>query len=118
MSKTTLTLLATGLTALFAGAAHADPIYLQPGQCIMVGAQQVCAMSADQATAVLKPTILWTCRYGNHQGSEVPDLKNYALYQVRIDPSGAKNETLVKSYGPNDKKICEKEADKRQAAEK
>ena len=109
-------LLATG-TLLAAGAAHADPIYLQPGQCIIVGSQQVCAMNSDQSAAVLKPSILWTCRYGT-QGGEIPDLKSYALYQVRINPSGTKNETLVKSFGPNDKEACEKEAQQRQTQEK
>jgi hypothetical protein len=109
-----------GLTCA-AGAARtaaADPIYLRAGQCIIVGTQQVCAMAAD-VPVDSKQQILYVCRYGMMPGAELSDLKSYALFQVQVNgQTGAKSETIVKNYGPNDKEICEKEAEKRQAAVK
>ncbi len=110
--------LASGLLALPAGPALAgDPIYLQPGQCILVGGQQVCALGSPQM-ADLKPRYLYVCRYGMQAGAELTDLKSYSLFQVRVGPDGSKTETMVKSFGPNDKGPCEKEAAKREEDDK
>ena len=105
--------------ALTSSTGMADPIYLKAGQCIIVGTQQVCAMAQDVTTTDVKQQILYVCRYGNQPGAELTDLKSYALFQVQVNgTTGAKTETMVKNYGPNDKEVCEKEAEKRQAAVK
>jgi len=113
-------LLGLSLTAITGSARAGEPIYLQPGQCILVGGQQVCAMQVGQAAEVAKPDTLYVCRYGVHAGSEVPDMKTYALFMVRLDPSGHKTETLVKNYGvaDSDKTACDSESERRQAAQK
>ena len=109
-------LLSLAIIGGLATAARAEPIYLKPGQCILVGSQQVCAMQVDQPEAqTMKTQLLYVCRYGMNAGSEVPDLKSYALFQINLQESGTKFETQLKNYGPSDKgkQACEAEADKR-----
>ena len=94
--------------SVFAG----EPIHLKPGQCILIGSQEVCALKGDDPNADVKPkpTKLATCKYGD-KGDE-PGMKGYTLYQIVIKEDGSKTETSVKSFGSldNDKADCEKAA--------
>ena len=104
-------------SALFTTAATAQvsPIWLKPGQCILVGGQQICAQIEDKSgTNPLVPekpkvTVMNICKWGAaddaHEG-----VKGYGLYRVMIKEDGTKVETLVKSYGPVDQEGCEKDA--------
>lgn len=92
-----------------------DTIYIQPGTCVRVGKQEVCATQNSTATSAVEPQILYTCRFGAHPGADVPDLKSYALFQISISPEGRKVETLLKNFGTNGKAQCEKEAEKKSA---
>lgn len=112
---------------MFSHFALAEPIYIQPGQCIGVGNQQVCALQTNPAAALPsatpagagdQTTTLYTCRYGLHSDAEVPDVKSYALVQVIIKPDGKKIETNLKNYGLHKKAECEKDADARNGAKK
>lgn len=94
-----------------------SPIYLKPGQCLVVGSQEVCAMQADapaSAPPVAKPTIIHTCRYGDLENPDVKDAKGWSHIMISLKDDGSKVETMVKSYGPLDehKKECEAEARK------
>ncbi len=98
----------------------AEPITLRPGQCILIGSQQVCAMATDQVLPAAKTSkTLYLCRYAIHAGSEIPDLKSHALFMVDIS-GGQKVETLVKIFGISDadKLACEAEAKRREAEDK
>jgi hypothetical protein len=92
-----------------------SPIYLKPGQCLVVGSQEVCAMQSD-ATAptapVAKATVVHTCRYGDLENPDVKDAKGWSHIMITLKEDGSKVETIVKSYGPLDehKKECEVEA--------
>lgn len=94
----------------------AATIFVNPGQCIFVGTQQVCALDAAAAVSSEPDNVLYVCRYGMHEGSEVAGIKSYAVVQVAIKSNGAKLETPVKNYGQNAKDACEKDAEKRTAA--
>jgi hypothetical protein len=117
ISQTALvrTVLATALLDT-AASASAEPVYLKPGQCIHLGNQEVCAMMGDipgATAAPVKPNLVHLCRYGFHVGRELPDLKNYALFQVLIRNDGTRVETLIKHFGTGDKDKaeCDKEAE-------
>lgn len=104
-----------GLTTLAMPHASATPIYLKPGQCVLVGTQDVCAMASDQApSSTAKLTTLHLCRYALHPGAEIPNLKNHALFQVVTTETGSKSETLIRQFGINDsdRDACQKEADR------
>lgn len=88
--------------------ASADPIYVQPGQCIFVGSQQVCAMEAGSAPKEIQRR-LHVCRYGHYKDSEVPELKSHALIEIMVTNEGKKIETAIKNFGSNGKAACEKE---------
>lgn len=103
---------------LFAPAALAvEPVYLSPGQCILVGGQQICALASDAqahggapATGIIHTDHL--CRYALHANSETPDVKNYAVVRVDTMANGKKIEMVLKQYGVGDadKANCEKDA--------
>ena len=99
----------------FEGVLYAEPIYLQPGQCIVVGSQQVCAMKPDGIQAPETRTE-YACRYGLFKGSEVADLKSYELVQILIKPDGSTSEVSLKNFGLNGKEACDQEVDKRKAS--
>ena len=88
--------------------AFADPIYVQPGQCIFVGTQQVCAVAADSEAKQIQRR-LHVCRYGDYKDSEVPELKSHALIEIMVTNEGKKIETPIKNFGSNGKAACEKE---------
>ena len=98
---------------LWGSVAVAEPIYLQPGQCILIGSQQVCAMQPSGTMANQESQTIYSCQYGMHKDAEVSDLKSYALFQMIIRPDGRKIETSIKNYGMNGKSECEKEAESR-----
>jgi len=101
------------------GFAQMAPIYLKPGQCILIGGQQVCAMMGDKIGAdgsvqdPPKPLTMKVCKWGAaddaHEG-----VKGYGVYQVVVKDDGSKTETLLKSYGPVDQAGCEKEAQRKE----
>lgn len=99
------------ITLLCSSAAFAEPIYLQPGQCILVGSQQVCALQTSAVSTAGEPQTLYLCRFGLHKGSEIPDMKSFEMFQVVIQPNGQKIETALKNYGMNGKDQCEKDAE-------
>jgi hypothetical protein len=114
-----LTLVFLGAGFFFAHAQlQADPIYVQPGQCIMVGTQQVCAQVQNPAvtTPDQEPKTIFTCVYGKHEGSDLPSLKSYALVQTLLGPKGRKTEMVIKNYGVEGKGDCEKEAERLRAS--
>ncbi len=103
------------LAALGAGTALAgEPIRLKPGQCILIGSQEVCAMTPDAAAAAApttpRPTLMASCKYGDR--ADEPGMKGYTLIQIGLKDDGTKTETAVKTYGsmPADKAECEREA--------
>ncbi len=103
-----IAVLGLAATAAVAG----EPVYLRPGQCVIVGAQQVCAMQVDATTAAtpkVTATKLASCRYGER--IDDANLKGWTLYQVVIGDDGKKTETAVKSFGnfDSDKAECERE---------
>lgn len=106
----------SSLLTTAASVANADPIYLQPGQCILVGSQQVCAMKTDAVEPKVAPQTLYVCRYGMHSDSEVPDLKSYSLVQIITSSSGVKSEVKLKNFGQNGGEACEREAKERATA--
>lgn len=106
--------LALSLFAL-SSAAAAEPIYLQPGQCILVGSQQVCALQTSTAAGTTIGSdvqTIYACRYAIHKDAETSDIKSYALFQIVTRGDGRKTETSLKNYGMA-KADCEKEADLR-----
>jgi hypothetical protein len=99
------------LLGLFATMALADPIFISPGQCIMIGSQQVCATRSEGPAPEAKH-IIHVCRYSDYKDSEIPSLKSYALIEVVINDSGRKTETITKNFGPNGREACEQELEK------
>jgi hypothetical protein len=95
-----------------AGSSLAAPIYLRSGQCIIVGGQEVCALSEQTTQTVTK--IFHRCDYGTHAGAEIPGLKSYAVIQIVMNTSGTKNETVLRNYGSTDaeKAACQQEVDR------
>ena len=98
----------------------ADTIYLKPGQCIIIGNQQVCAMELDKVSAVnpstQKATYIFRCKYAKHPGSDFVDLKTYAVVRIQTkNGSNAAEEIVIKDYGPNKKAECEKDAEQKNA---
>lgn len=93
----------------FAAAAHAEPIYVQPGQCIMVGSQQVCAMAQPGTLQPAKSDVIYVCRFGKYADAETPEMKTWELIQLRVNDSGTKVETNLKNFGINGQEACEKD---------
>lgn len=95
-----------------------EPIYLQPGQCVMVGAQQVCALKADAkgdaAAATPAPgDVNYVCRYAEHKGGDLPGYKTYGLVKVTTRADGKTTEILIKDFGMKGKDKCEQAAEDR-----
>lgn len=95
-------------------ASAAAPIYLKPGQCLLVGEQQVCALKDDATTSRPAPRpgheqTMDLCRYGAMENMEPKDAKGWSLVRVTIKDDGSKVETIINSYGPLEehKKECE-----------
>ena len=95
----------------------AKTIFISPGQCIVLGSQQICALNQNnlqppgsvQPVPAEPPRVLHLCRYGHYQESEVPDLKSYQLIEVTVAATGITREINIKNFGPNGKDACEKE---------
>lgn len=105
----------TAMILATSSAMAAEPIYIQPGQCILVGGQQVCAQVQAQGGAVpVKSDILYVCRFGEFKDSETPEMKSFALFQIRVNDRGTKVETYIKNFGMNGKDACEREIAEKQ----
>jgi hypothetical protein len=103
----TLLVLALTVTSI---AAAAETIFVQPGQCIMVGSQQVCAQKND-ATASTEPT--YACRFAEHKGGDLPGYKTYGLVKIVTRPNGSVTEMLIKDFGIKGKDKCDAAAEDR-----
>jgi hypothetical protein len=114
---------ALAVSLLAPAALAVEPVYLSPGQCILVGGQQICALASDAQAhggAPAAPGVIHTdhvCRYALHAHSETPDVKNYAVVRVDTLGNGKKIEMIQKQYGVGDadKASCEKDAASRTA---
>jgi hypothetical protein len=82
-----------------------QPIYVQPGQCIMVGAQQVCAAKVEGAAVVAE--VSYACRFGEHRGGDLPGYKTYGLVKLTTGTNGKVSETLIKDFGLKGKEKCD-----------
>ena len=102
-----------------AGVARADiqdhTIWLQPGQCIVVSNQQICAQRSDHPSD--KPTAkkerpnreVHTCKNGVKDETD-PNLKGWAHVVVVMNADGKKvSEEVIKTYGPVGQQECEAE---------
>lgn len=107
-------LVAIPFFAFGSGIALADTVNIRPGQCIMIGGQQVCALACDGTTMGMVPTpsprIITNsvCKFG--AVDEDDKIKGYGHYLIRINPDGSKVENLLKNFGPAGKQECEREA--------
>ncbi|NDE17309.1 hypothetical protein EBZ80_20500 [bacterium] len=90
-----------------------DPVYLQPGQCVMVGAQQVCAMKPDASATPAPNEVNYVCRYSEHKGGDLPGYKTYGLVKVTTRADGSSREILIKDFGIRGKEKCEQAAEDR-----
>lgn len=118
MSRHLVKVIGTVLT-LGASAAQSSPIYLKPGQCILVGSQEVCAMQGDSPTAnKVAQDVVHVCRYAMNPGAEISNIKNYAVVRITTTVSGAKSDTILKQFGisDGDKAACEAEVERLNAA--
>lgn len=96
------------LCVAYAATAHAsETIYIKPGQCVMVGAQQVCASSTDAAATA--GDVTYACRYGEHRGGDLPGYKTYGLVKLN-NQDGKVTETLIKDFGIKGKEKCDEAA--------
>jgi hypothetical protein len=104
--------LALLLVMLASGGSRASEdrtIWLQPGHCIIVGGQQVCAAKSDSATtpgtASNKQTHV--CKNGIQDEADA-NLKGWAHVVITTSPEGKKlGQETIKTYGPLGKKECE-----------
>lgn len=91
-----------------------QPIYLKPGQCIMMGAQQVCAMMPDGQPPMPPPPPpgpmkVSHCRWGAFDEAD-KKASGWAHLLLTLKEDGTKQETVVRYFGPADKEGCEKAA--------
>ncbi len=94
----------------------ADTLHLRPGQCIMVGTQEVCALSVQDpspntSSSQKKYSEISICKFGaKEEGTTENPLTGYGHYLIRINEEGNKTETLIKYYDPTKKAHCESDA--------
>jgi hypothetical protein len=84
-------------------------IWLQPGHCIVVGGQQVCAAKGDSASSPNTPMNKQThvCKNGIQDEADA-NLKGWAHVVITTSPEGKKlAQETIKTYGPVGKKDCE-----------
>jgi hypothetical protein len=81
-----------------------QPIFVQPGQCIMVGTQQVCAVKAE---GIQPGDVSYACRFGEHRGGDLPGYKTYGLVKLTTAANGKVSETLIKDFGIKGKEKCD-----------
>ena len=101
-----------GLIVLTSGMSFASEdrtIWLQPGHCIIVGGQQVCAAKSDSTTtpgtSANKQTHV--CKNGIQDEAD-PNLKGWAHVIITTSPEGKKlAQETIKTFGPLGKKECE-----------
>ncbi len=102
-----------GVSASLANSAEDRSIWLQAGQCVVVGGQQVCAQKAPEGTPAGCPStptlpnkLTHMCKNGIKHESD-PNLKGWAHVIITRSPDGKKlSEEVEKTYGPLGKKEC------------
>ena len=85
-----------------------EPIYIQPGNCVMVGLQQVCALKSDAISA--PGEVSYACRYAEHKGGDLPGYKTYGLIKIINKADGSSAEVLIKDFGMKGKEKCDEAA--------
>jgi len=118
LARLTLCILA-GVLSTLAMATEDRSIWLQAGQCVVVGGQQVCAQKAPEGTAancpntpVLPNKMTHLCKNGIKHESD-PNLKGWAHVIITRSPDGKKlSEEVEKTYGPLGKKECMADVEK------
>jgi hypothetical protein len=85
-----------------------ETIYIKPGQCLMVGSQQVCATGSDAAASPGEVT--YACRFAEHRGGDLPGYKTYGLIKLTTGTNGKVTETLIKDFGLKGKDKCDEAA--------
>ncbi len=104
--------LAFGTMLFFlAGMAQAEDrtIWLQPGNCIVVGNQQVCAAKSGDSSTTEKPVNTHThvCKNGIQDEADA-NLKGWAHVVITTGPDGKKiSQETMKTFGPLGKKECQ-----------
>jgi len=97
-------------------------IWLQAGQCVVLGGQQVCAQKAPDSgtpsanpcpsTPVLPNKVTHYCKNGIKDEAN-PRIKGWGHVIVTRSPDGKKlSEEVEKTYGPLGKKECMADAEK------
>jgi hypothetical protein len=84
-------------------------IWLQPGHCIIVGGQQVCAAKSDgpASPAATVNRQSHVCKNGVPDEAD-PNLKGWAHVVIMMSPEGKKlSQETIKTFGPLGKKDCE-----------
>ena len=100
----TMLLVCAGLAA-----AEDRTIWLQPGNCIVVGNQQVCAAKSGDGTSAEKPANKQThvCKNGIQDEADA-NLKGWGHVIITTGPDGRKiSQETIKTYGPLGRKACE-----------
>lgn len=100
------------LSLIFAASAHAATVHIDPGQCVTVGSQEVCASDCSADRKNDDKDVTFACHYDVFAGSGFPNLKSYAVVKIN-DRKHSTTEIVVKHFGLNGKDDCEKEADVR-----
>lgn len=100
-------------------------IWLQAGQCVVVGGQQVCAQKAPETTTpgapcpstpALPNKTSHHCKNGIKDEAN-PNIKGWAHIVITRGPDGKKiSEEIEKTYGPLGKKECMADLEKAKAA--
>jgi hypothetical protein len=117
----TCAVLGTGIGTSRPVALAGETVYLQPGQCVMVGSQQVCALKSDvkdgkgdaAAASPAPGDVNYVCRYGEHKGGDLPGYRTYGLVKVTTRADGKFSEILIKDFGIKGKEKCEQAAEDR-----
>lgn len=105
------------LVAFLSGSFNAlasETVYLKPGQCLLIGSQQVCALQQDQTHPIEPkgpppPIKVSQCRWGAFDDTD-KKAQGWAHFLVTVQENGTKTETMIRYFGPADKEGCEKAA--------
>jgi len=111
-----------GFLSTVAQANEDRSIWLQAGQCVVVGGQQVCAQKAPEGTTpggtpcpttpVLPNKTSHHCKNGIKDEAN-PNMKGWAHVIITRSPDGKKiSEEVEKTYGPLGKKDCMADVEK------
>ena len=96
-----LTLLGMASSSFSSMALAGEPIYVQPGQCVMGDA------------TVAPGEVTYACRYSEHKGGDLPGYKTYGLVKIVGKADGSLSEVLIKDFGMKGKEKCDEAASDR-----